>query len=161
MRNSLIVSAILSISAAAFAQVTVVSGYATNWTPAPGANAAPFVPLVTTPSVALETGLPTQVGASNATAGNVAGATSAPLSSTSGMQATGSAAPQANANEQSRQGGFEFAVARFESSRGVAQLAGSIAKHSQHGREYTNADVDHLNQNNGTAQYGGKTERLE
>ena len=154
-------SAILSISAAAFAQATVVSGYATNWTPAPEAYAAPFVPLVKTPSVALETALPTQVGASNAPAGNVAGATSAPLSSTSGMQAAGSPAPQANANDQSRQGGFEFGIAKFESSRGVAQLAGSTAKHSQHGREYTNADVDHLNQNHGTAQYGGKTERLE
>jgi len=157
MRTSLIVSAILSISAAAFAQVTVVSGYATNWTPAPGAYAAPFVPLLTTPSVALETGFPTQVGASNATAGNVAGATSSPLSSTSGMQATVSAASQANANDESRQGSFEFGVARFESSRGVAQLAGSTPKHSQPGREYTNADVDHLNQN----KYGGKTERLE
>src|SRR2546430_8603463 len=116
MRQSLIVIAILLISAAAFAQVAVVSGCATNWTPAPGAYAVPFAPLLKTPSLALETGLPTQVGASNATAGNVAGATSAPLSSTSGMHATGSAAPQANANEQSRQGGFEFGVARFESS---------------------------------------------
>ena len=161
MSQRFVLSAIVFISAAAFAHVTVVSGYATNWTPAPEAYAAPFVPLVKTPSVALETALPTQVGASNAPAGNVAGATSAPLSSTSGMQAAGSPAPQANANDKSRQGGFEFGIAKFESSRGVAQLAGSTAKHSQHGREYTNADVDHLNQNHGTAQYGGKTERLE
>jgi len=161
MRPSLIVIAILFISAAAFPQVPVVSGYASNWMPAPGTYAAPFVPLVSTPSVALETGLPPQVGASNATAGNVAGATSAPLFSTSVMQATGSAAPQANAVEQNRQGGFEFGVARFENSQGVAQLVGASGKHAQTASSYTNADVDQLKQRNGTVQFEGKTERLD
>jgi hypothetical protein len=161
MRQTLILSAIVFFSAAAFAQVTVVSGYAGNWNP-PGTYATPFAPLVTTPSVGLETGLPTQVGASNATAGNVAGATSAPVSATSGMQAASSAAPPpANANEQRRQGGFEFGVARFESSQGVAQLVGARGRHAQTARSYTNADVDQLNQRNGLVQYGGKTERLD
>src|SRR5207244_8483264 len=70
----------------ASAQVTVISGYASNWAPGysvyPNARSlrAPFVPLVTTPSVSIETGLPTQIGASNATAGNVAGATNATIS---------------------------------------------------------------------------------
>jgi hypothetical protein len=160
MRQTLILSAIVFVSAAAFAQVTVVSGYAGNWNP-PGTYATPFAPLVTTPSVALETGLPTQVGASNATAGNVAGATSAPVSGTSSMQAGSAAAPPANANEQRRQGSFEFGVARFESSQGVAQLVGARGRHAQTARSYTNADVDQLNQRNGLVQYGGKTERLD
>jgi hypothetical protein len=169
MRQELILSAILFISAAAFAQVTVVSGYATNRTSVPGAYAAPFVPLVNTPSVALETGLPTQVGASNATAGNVAGATSAPVYGTSShtmdLQATfGPGAPaeaQSGVTGRTAQTGFEFGIARFESSQGVAQLAGSAGKPSQPAREYTNTDVDHLNQATGTVRYGGKTERLE
>src|SRR5256885_1914215 len=57
--------------------------------------------------------------------------------------------------------GFEFGIARFESSQGVAQLVGSSGKHSQTAKMYTNADVDQLNQANGTVQYGGKTERLD
>ena len=46
----------------------------------PGVYAGPFVPLVTTPSVTLATVSPSAVGASNATFGNVAGATNATLS---------------------------------------------------------------------------------
>jgi hypothetical protein len=164
MRQIFLLSAIVFLSAAGFAQLTVVSGYASNWTP-PGTYAAPFAPLVTTPSVALETGLPTQVGASNATPGNVAGASSSPVTAATSMQAAYSletpAQPQATPNEQPRATGFEFGIARFESSQGVAQLVGSSGKHSQTAKMYTNADVDQLNQANGTVQYGGKTERLD
>ena len=88
MRQILIFSGtILLLSALATAQVMVTSGYASYWTPSPGMYAAPFVPLVTTPSADL--GTPSlQVGASSATAGNVAGATNATLSlDTSGPSA--------------------------------------------------------------------------
>src|SRR5437588_347302 len=86
MRRLLIAFCFVALCGLASAQVTVISGYASNWTPGysvyqtPGAYAAPFVPLVTTPSVSIETGLPMQIGASNATAGNVAGATNATIS---------------------------------------------------------------------------------
>ena len=86
MRQTLILSAMVFISAAGFTQVTVTSGYAGNWTP-PGTYAAPFTPLVSTPSVAIETGLPTQVGASNATSGKLAGASSSPVTAATSMQA--------------------------------------------------------------------------
>src|SRR5438046_10753871 len=86
MRRLLIAFCFVALCGLASAQVTVISGYASNWAPGysvyqtPGAYAAPFVPLVTTPSVSIDTGLPTQNGASNATAGNVAGPTNAEIS---------------------------------------------------------------------------------
>ena len=72
--------AVLLLSGLAIAQATVIGGTASNWAPAYGVYAAPFVPLVTTPSVTLATVSPSAVGASNATFGNVAGATNATLS---------------------------------------------------------------------------------
>jgi hypothetical protein len=165
MRQLLISSAVLFISVAAAAQVTAVSGYASNWTPAPGLYAGPFVPLVTTPSVTLETGVPTQVGASNATDGLVAGATIVPIPAAAARTlptayGAGEAQPQSEANEQLRRSRFEFGVAKFEDDQGVAQLV-STGKHLQIARTYTNADVDQLNQRNGTVQFEGKTERLD
>jgi len=69
---------ILCLPAFAAAQATVIRGTASNW--APGVYVGPFVPLITTPSVTLSTVSPSPVGASNATFGNVAGATNATLS---------------------------------------------------------------------------------
>src|SRR5580693_10131076 len=71
---------VLFLSGLAAAQTTVIGGTASNWVPAYGVYAAPFAPLVTTPSVTLATVSPSAVGASNATFGNVAGATNATLS---------------------------------------------------------------------------------
>src|SRR6266851_3206085 len=83
MRQSLIFGAVLLLSAFAAGQATIVSGYAGNWGPSYGYYVAPFVPLVTTPIV--EFGTPSlQVGARNATAGNITGASSITLGSTSG-----------------------------------------------------------------------------
>src|SRR5207302_9323186 len=62
------------------------SGYASDWAAGysvcltPMGYAAPFVPLMFTPSVSIATGPPVQIGESNATAGNVAGATNATIS---------------------------------------------------------------------------------
>src|SRR6202453_5531386 len=71
---------VLFLSGLAAGHTTVIGGTASNWVPAYGVYAAPFVPLVTTPSVSLATVSPAAVGASNATFGNVAGATTASLS---------------------------------------------------------------------------------
>src|SRR5690349_3042337 len=70
----------LVLASAAFSQVTVLSGYATNQGWGGYYPAAPFVPLVTTPIVSLDTVSPSAAGASNATAGMMAGATNATLS---------------------------------------------------------------------------------
>src|SRR5580704_8196513 len=80
MRSLNTLCMILLLSGLAAAQATVIGGTASNWAPAYGVYAAPFVPLVTTPSVTLATVSPSAAGASNATFGNVAGATNATLS---------------------------------------------------------------------------------
>src|SRR5215471_13373166 len=74
---------VVLLSGMAAAQATVIGGTASTWVPAYGVYAAPFVPLVMTPTVALTTVSPSGAGASNATFGNVAGATNATLSMTS------------------------------------------------------------------------------
>jgi hypothetical protein len=72
-------SLVLLLSGLALGQATVIGGAASNWAPAYGVYAAPFVPLVVTPSVSLEAVSPSSVGASNATFGNVAGARNSTL----------------------------------------------------------------------------------
>ena len=77
---SLTCATVLS-SAIALAQTPMVRPYAGGY----GYGAyGPFVPLVTTPEISLETGAPAPVGASNATHGLVAGATNATLSIVTG-----------------------------------------------------------------------------
>jgi len=80
MRFVSVLCLLLLLSGLAAAQVTMMGGTASNWVPPYGVYAAPFVPLVTTPSVTLSTVSPSPVGASNATFGLVAGATNATLS---------------------------------------------------------------------------------
>src|SRR5271170_4068971 len=80
MRLLNVLCVVLLLSGLALAQATVIGGTAGNWAPAYGVYAAPFVPLVTTPSVTLATVSPSAAGASNATFGNVAGASNATLS---------------------------------------------------------------------------------
>src|SRR5437667_11669211 len=118
MRRLLIAFCFVALCGLASAQVTVISGYASNWAPGysvyqtPGAYAAPFVPLVTTPSVSIETGLPMQIGESNATAGNVAGATSATIlifapnmSTWPGRQSTPEVAPRPESEPSTQSAG--------------------------------------------------------
>ena len=81
MRVISVMCLLLLLCGFAAAQATIIGGTASNWAPAYGVYAAPFVPLVTTPSVTLSTVSPTAVGARNATFGNVAGATNSTLSS--------------------------------------------------------------------------------
>lgn len=80
MRSICVLCGLLLLCGLAAGQATVIGGTASNWVPAYGVYTAPYVPLVTTPSVTLSTVSPMAVGASNATWGNVAGATNATLS---------------------------------------------------------------------------------
>jgi hypothetical protein len=173
---SIVLCSIVLLSALATAQVTVNSGYASYWTPPPGVYAAPFAPLVNTPSVDLGTP-PLQVGASNATAGNVAGATSATLSlETAGPSATFAlpawygqpipseseekTAPAETAGTQTRER-FDFGVATFQSDYGVARLVAEKTPRDRAQRVYTNDDIVRLDEANGMVKVGGKTERIE
>lgn len=167
---------VLLLCGLAAAQATVIGGTASNWGPAYGVYLAPFVPLVTTPSVTLSTVSPAAVGASNATFGNVAGATNATLSDefvapvpvgiySQPVWYGPSAAPEIAAAEPMAERGhahaaraFDFAVAA--QGMGAAQLMASAGPARKASRTYTNQDVDRINQTTGTVKYGGKTEHL-
>lgn len=168
---------VILLSGLATAQATIIAGTASNWVPPYGVYAAPFVPLVVTPSVTLATVSPSAAGASNATFGNVAGATNATLSSEFVSQpAVGvytqpvwygpSAAPEmpaesmTEARHMQKAQGLDFGVASWQSSQSAVQLMASSGVAKKASRTYTNQDVDQINQKNGTVKYGGKTEHF-
>lgn len=182
MRKLVLMCALVVLVGAAFGQVTIVSGYATNqgwggYYPAP-----PFVPLVTTPIVTLDTVSPSAAGASNATSGMVAGATNATLSMVqppltpvytvpvwSGYEVIApgiappagpvpEAAPQQPAPQTAAARHLEVGVASSEVE--VAPSAKIPRQHEHAVRVYTNADIDRINQQNGTVKYDGKTLKI-
>jgi hypothetical protein len=175
---------VLLLSALAAAQTTIIGGTASSWVPAYGVYAAPFVPLVTTPSVTLATVSPSAAGASNATFGNVAGATNATLSTFSQPPAAaytqaiwspaytqptwfgplaGGETPTESMSEgrpAHRAHAFDVGVASWQSSESVTHLRASSTGAKKASRTYTNQDVDQVNRKNGTVKYGGKTEHI-
>ena len=177
MRWFLIASGLVLLSAFAFGQATIIGGYAGNWQPSYGVYAAPFVPLVTTPSVSLGTYAASPAGASNATAGMVAGASAATINNVSvAPQATFTtpvwygptpsefAAPE-DRGERTRgrmhhEHVFDAGISVFQTDTGLAQLAGLSKPGGKASRTYTNDDLNRLNQDNGTVKYDGKTEKL-
>lgn len=177
MRLLSVLCLLLLLSGLAVAQATIIGGTAGNWVPAYGVYAAPYVPLVTTPSVTLSTVSPSPVGASNATWGNVAGATNATLSDefvadppvgvfTQPTWYGPSAAVQVgepmhgHMHGQKEQRAFDFIAGPSEGSWSVAQLMAGSAPARKASRTFTNQDVDRMNQSTGTVKYGGKTEHI-
>jgi hypothetical protein len=176
MRQLSVLSLLLLLSGFAAAQATITGGTASNWGPAYGVYAAPYVPLVTTPSVTLSTVSPSPVGASNATWGNVAGATNATLSSefiadppvgvfTQPVWYGPSAAPQFGGHprmhdQKEQGGGATFIAGPSGDSWSVAQMMTGSGPARKASRTYTNQDVDRVNQTNGTVKYHGKTEHI-
>ena len=175
MRLLNILCMILLLSALTAAQTTTIGGTASNWVPAYGIYAAPYVPLVTTPSVTLATVSPSAVGASNATFGNVAGATDATLSIVSqppvgvytqpvwygpsaALEVPSESMPEARPAQRAH--AFDAGVASCQGNVSVAHLMASSAGGKKASRTYTNQDVDQVNQTNGTVKYRGKTEHI-
>jgi hypothetical protein len=183
MRKLLLMCALVLLVGAAFGQVTIVSGYATNqgwggYYPAP-----PFVPQVTTPIVTLDTVSPSPAGASNATTGMVAGASNATLSILqppltpvytvpvwSGYdliapgtapvppQMSEAAPPQPAPRAAAAPRHVDVGIASSEVE--VAPIAKIPRQHEHAVRVYTNADIDRINQQNGTVKYDGKTLKI-
>jgi len=177
MRLFTALALLVLLSGFAAGQVAVIGGTAGYWSPAYGVYAAPFVPLVVTPSVTLSTVSPSAAGATNATFGNVAGATNATLSNefVSSQPAVGvytqpvwygpssetatSGVAMAEGHHMQKAQGLDFGIASWPSSRGAAGLmAGSGAKKASH--TYTNQDIDQVNQKTGIVKWDGKTEKL-
>ncbi len=181
MRSVCVLCGLLLWCGFAAGQATVIGGTASNWIPAYGVYAAPYVPLVTTPAVTLSTVSPSAVGASNATWGNVAGATNATLSEEfvgeppvgvytepvwynpsefANVPLIGAyppAPPMREHKREARETVFDFIAA---SSEGTSSVVSSRAGSRKAARTYTNQDVDRVNQNNGTVKWDGKTEHI-
>lgn len=192
MRKTILFNTLLLVSMFVFvqlmpAQVEVRGGTATYGVP--GEYALPFAPLVSTPSVSLESA-PLQVGASNATGENVAGATNSTLSMATGEGTYASYEESASSSEASNtQSKLNLGAGESEGNQSVAALMAEehlpkIAKGSA--RLYTNQDVEqasgsnqtthgtahpytnqdaeqareHTDQNAGTVNLNGKVERL-
>src|SRR6266851_1418204 len=173
MREVLVVCAVLLFTGMALGQATVVGGYATNiGLPAGWYPVTRFVPLVVTPEITFVTFSPSPVGASNATAGNVAGASNATLeivtaptsavytvpvwtgsAITSWLTASEVTAPaEAKALPERRH--FETGVATFAMGPGTAEMAKAAqANRKPAGRVYTNQDVQRMNEKNGTVKW--------
>jgi len=161
----------------AMGQATIIGGTASNWAPAYGVYAAPFVPLVRTPEVTLSSASPSAVGASNSTFGLVAGATNATLSDEFigeppvGVDtpllwygATGQAelmqpGPRAYEHKAKEQP-FDFIAGTRESGESVARLMGGARGARKATHSYSNEDIDRINQTTGTVKYRGKTEHI-
>ncbi len=189
MRSAIVFCAVLLLCGFAVGQATVIAGTASSWVPSYSVYAAPFVPLVTTPSVSLATVSPDPVGASNATWGNVAGATNATLSivnqPTSSVYTQpvwyGPSEPAAPIVETptpfhhetemhpenhkgEMHGGHHMEHRSFDyvagyQSDGIAAMAKGSSA-KKAGKTYTNDDIDRMNQSTGQVKYNGKTEEM-
>jgi len=173
MRITILACSILLLSGLAAAQATVIGGTASYWAP-PYIYAAPFVPLITTPSVSWMPAIPTSAGARNATWGNVAGA----------RNSTGETLPTTvydhpywngggyrefhgeraremrhEEGEQHERHTFNAGIAQWE-SEGIAELIGKPSSMKKASRTYTNQDVQRMNDANGNVKYDGKTEHI-
>jgi hypothetical protein len=155
--RSLGIFVLIACGFAAAQQATVIQGYASTLAPSPLVTGS-FVPLVNTPEVSLDQ--PSlRIGASNATEGLVAGASSA-TGSFSQDQAQFAGNPSGETYTE------DSATREFDSGGlnqpelGVASLIGLRGTSPQPARTITNEDVDKLNQQTGTVKYNGKTEEL-
>jgi hypothetical protein len=174
MRLLNVLCLVLLLSGLAAAQATVIGGAASNWAPAYGVYAAPFVPLVVTPSVRLATVSPSAAGASNATFGNVAGASNATLSivspapvgvytqpvwyGASSSSETAETIPSGRHGQ--RAGGIDLGVASWQSGQSVTYAMAGATGTRKATHSYSNQDVDRVNETNGTVKYRGKTEHI-
>ncbi|HEX8816698.1 MAG TPA: hypothetical protein VF753_14465 [Terriglobales bacterium] len=182
MRTLSTVCLVLLFSCFAAAQATIVGGYASNWAPSYGVYlAAPFVPLISTPSISLSYVSPSPVGASNTAFGLSAGATNSTLSIATEVPVSGytqpvwynSAGPMMNSasSESSalprREGtgggtvveaAFDFGVS--SEAAGIASRTPRAGSGGKAARSYTNQDTDRMNDTNGTVKFRGQTEKL-
>jgi hypothetical protein len=149
MRLSIgIVAVVLLLSGFGIAQTTP-----DYWqvVPYPGAYASPFVPQISTPEVQFATP-PLQVGATNATAGNVVGASNSTVETLNSASA-GSFSSSVENSLQSNTGStvangqnasLDMGASILEESVGVAALAAPQSNHQHASRTYTNDDVERL-----------------
>jgi len=118
-------------------EATIESGYASTWAVPPGSYATPWTPMLSTPTAAFASPQ-LQVGASNATSGNVAGASNSTFT-------TGAAEPSSGA----RRARINLGISTFQGDYGVATLAGIHHLKSSPNKAYTNEDIERLKSSQG------------
>ena len=118
-------------------EATIDSGYASTWAVPPGSYATPWTPLISTPIVSFASPQ-LQIGASNATSGNVAGASNSTF--TTGVAELSSGARRAR---------IDLGISTFQGDYGVATLAGIHHLKSSPTKAYTNEDIEHLKSSQG------------
>ena len=174
MRTLSAVSLVLLLCGFAVGQATIVGGYASNWGPAYGVYlAAPFVPLINTPSISLSTVAPNPVGASSNAFGLTAGATNSTLSistqvpvstytqpvwynATASLETAAEPALQAPREQVVR--AFDFGIS--SDGAGIAARVPRAGEVRKAARTFTNQDADRMNETNGTVKFRGKTEQI-
>lgn len=182
MRFTVIACSIFVLSGLAAAQVNIIGTTGAFWAP-PYIYAAPFVPLITTPSASWGPTVHSTAGARNATWGNVAGARNSTMET---LPAVNSYYPAGYGDlhefreervreirtEENR--GSEFAEGRSEAREnrafrpgigewdheGLAQMIGKTRAATKASHTYTNDDVTRMNNANGNVKYDGKTEHI-
>ncbi|HZP17569.1 MAG TPA: hypothetical protein VFB00_06375 [Terriglobales bacterium] len=185
MRVLTAVCAVLLFAGAALGQVQVMRGYAGY-----SYGYGPYVPMVTTPQISLQTYSPSPVGASNATWGLTAGARNSTLSIVNGNTSSdytvavwyqGGDAPLVSSPEVSltprmvhegrirREGHREHVEAAprawtyYASAEEIASptaAAATARAGKRASHTYTNQDVERQNDKNGQVKYDGKTEQI-
>jgi hypothetical protein len=147
-----------------------------QWIP-PGTYSEPFAPRIATPAVRAEALITPSLTLDSpspvAGASSYTGATGSsvvfnqPVSYAPGVQFRSpfyesSNAPASDASAGASPGPrpFDLGAATFQSSYGVAQLAGNQVRRKAV-RLYTNPDVARLNDTNGMIRYGGKLAHLD
>ena len=150
----------------------------------------PFIPLITTPMVSLETVSPNPVGATNASTGLVAGATNSTLSQIQGSTSSEYTAPvwyqggdaplttpqihlwpepighvararhEEHGAREEKHGGWLYFSGSDHTASAVTASSAAKGIMKKAGHVYTNEDVERQNQTNGTVKYGGKTEKM-
>ena len=177
MRQTVTLGIVLLLCGFAAGQAVVYPSGVAGWA-SPGMVDHPFVPLLSTPSVQLDAAPFAPAGATNATPGNVAGASNSTLSiistgagavfaqpmwygssgtdmPTAGNVAEASAATGASTTQS---GLFQTGAAVFQDSYSVIQL-GARAKR-QSSRVYTNQDIARIQQLQAVVRFGDKTQSL-
>ena len=185
MRTITVICTLLLFSAMGLGQ-NVVRGWA-GYCPY---GCGPYVPLITTPMLSLQTVSPTPAGATNATGGLIAGATNSTLSEVSGdidavytmpVWYSGGGTPlispavntpvgsmetrwmQRREGPRRREKTAREAWIYFSSAAQASPVQAAMAAKVPRPavRTFTNADVQRQNQQNGLVKYDNKTERIQ
>lgn len=171
MRKLFVLGICFLFTGLAVAQVNVIRGYASNQNP-PAGYPVGFVPLINTPTASFDNSVPGAVGASNATAGNVAGASNATMPSVPNSSATGvvvwyqpsriapAMAHSGHMEAGSKMENFGAGDASIGDEGGLAQVIGKSHAGGKATRTYTNQDIPGPDPNVGTVKIHGKVERL-